>query len=158
MIVEYSTKYKEQVIELFVELQQFIADLDKEGYNILTEGYGEKYYKETLKEIKQKNGIMMLAIEDDKVLGLIVGIINNEEINEYDFKAPKRGRVTELIVSKKYRGKDTGTKLLKEMEHWFRIHKCKDVLIEVFAYNERGIDFYEKNSYHTRVVEMTKKI
>lgn len=158
MITEYKTKYKAQVIDLFVELQQFIADLDEEGYNILTKGFGKKYYEDTLAEIKDKNGIMMLYVEEDEVLGLIVGIINNEEIDEYDFRAPKRGRVSELIVSEKARGKDIGSKLLKEMEHWFRIHNCSDVLIEVFAYNKRGINFYKKKGYHSRVVEMTKKI
>ena len=101
---------------------------------------------------------MMLYVEEDEVLGLIVGIINNEEIDEYDFRAPKRGRVSDLIVSEKARGKDIGSKLLKEMEHWFRIHNCSDVLIEVFAYNKRGINFYKKKGYHSRVVEMTKKI
>ena len=52
MITEYKTKYKAQVIDLFVELQQFIADLDEEEYNILTKGFGKKYYEETLAEIK----------------------------------------------------------------------------------------------------------
>lgn len=158
MIIEYNTKYKEQVIDLFVELQQYIVDLDKEGYNIISKGYGKRYYEETLEELYEKKGIMLLYVENDVVQGLVVGYINNEEIDEYDFRAPKRGRVSELIVSNKFRGNDVGSKLLKEIEHWFRIHKCSDVLIEVFAYNLKGINFYEKHKYHNRVVEMTKKI
>ena len=35
---------------------------------------------------------------------------------------------------------------------------CKDILIGVFAYNNDAIDFYKKNNYHTRYVEMTKEM
>ena len=33
-----------------------------------------------------------------------------------------------------------------------------DILIAVFAYNENAIRFYEKNNYHARLIEMTRKI
>ena len=38
-IVEYEKKYKEDVKNLLVELQEYIASIDREGYNILTDEF-----------------------------------------------------------------------------------------------------------------------
>ena len=46
----------------------------------------------------------------------------------------------------------------KAMEEYLKTCGCQDILIEVFGYNERAIQFYEKMGYHTRMIEMTKKI
>ena len=43
------------------------------------------------------------------------------------------------------------------MTDYFKEKACEDILIGVFAY-ESAIKFYEKNNYHTRMIEMTRKI
>ena len=158
MIIEYNEIYDEQIKDLLVELQEHIVDIDKEGYNILTNEYREEYFKKTIEEIKKYEGKMFLYKENNEVLGLVVGLINNEETKEYDFQAPKRGRVSELIVTKKIRSKGIGKQLLDKITQYFKENNCKDILIAVFAYNEDAIRFYEKNNYHTRMIEMTRKI
>ncbi len=158
MVIEYSSQYDEEIKDLFVELQEYIASIDKEKYNIITEEYREKYFKKTIEEIKKYNGKMLLYSENQKIVGLIVGLINNEAAFEYDFKAPKRGRITELIVSKNCRGKGYGQILLNSMEKYLLNHECQDILLGVFGYNENAIKFYEKNGYHPRLIDMTKKI
>ena len=40
MIIEYNKIYKEQVKDLFCELQEYIESLDEEGYNIVGEEAG----------------------------------------------------------------------------------------------------------------------
>ncbi len=82
-------------------MQEYIAKIDREKYNILTKEYREKYFLKTTNEINNLEGKMFLAIESNNVIGLIVGVINNENEKTYDFAAPKRGRITELIVTKK---------------------------------------------------------
>ena len=44
------------------------------------------------------------------------------------------------------------------MTEYLKNENCKDILIGVFGYNDQAIKFYEKNGYHTRMIEMTKKI
>ena len=158
MIIEYDSKYDKDIINLFIELQEHIADLDREGYNILTANYGHLYLKKTLEEVKKYNGKILLYKIDQDILGLVVGLINNDAEDSYDFKAPRRGRITELIVSEKKRSKGIGKKLLKAMEGYLISQECSDVLLGVFAYNDRALKFYEKNGYHVRMLEMTKKI
>lgn len=156
MIIEYDKKYDEDIKDLLVELQNYIVDMDREKYNIISDEYREKYFEKTIEEVEKNDGKILLFLENNKVVGLIVGIINNEETLEYDFKAPKRGRITELIVSKNIRSKGIGSILLEEMTKYLKDNNCKDILIEVFGYNENAIKFYEKNGYHTRLIDMIK--
>lgn len=156
MIIEYSKDYKRQVIDLLVELQEYIVSIDKEKYNIITEGYGDKYFVKTMNRIKKHKGKMFLYKEDDRILGLVVGIVDNDDINVFDFKAPRRGRVLELIVTKKVRSKGIGKALLNKMEEYLYSVGCKAILLEVFGYNDLAIDFYKKNGYHTRLLDMIK--
>lgn len=157
-IINYSNKYNEAIKDLLVELQEYIAEIDKEKYNILTNEYREKYFEKTMNEVNKYEGKIFLATENEKVIGLIVGLINNEEESTYDFKAPKRGRVTELVVSKECRSNGIGKQLLDKMEKYFKEVGCKGVLIDVFAYNENAQKFYYKNGYFNRNIEVMKKI
>lgn len=157
-IINYSNKYNEAIKDLLVELQEYIAEIDKEKYNILTNEYREKYFEKTMNEVNKYEGKIFLAIENEKVIGLIVGLINNEKESTYDFKAPKRGRVTELVVSKGCRLNGIGKQLLEKMEKHFKEVGCKGVLIDVFAYNDNAQKFYYKNGYFNRNIEVMKKI
>ena len=158
MIIEYEEKYAQEVKDLLVELQEHIVNIDVEKYNIITPQYREIYFTKTLDEVKKYDGKIFLYKENDRIVGLIIGIMNLDAEVTYDFNAPKRGRISELIVSKKCRSKGIGQKLLKAMEEYLKTCGCQDILIEVFGYNERAIQFYEKMGYHTRMIEMTKKI
>ena len=157
-IVEYSSIYNESIKDLLVELQEYIAKIDQEKYNILTDQYKEKYFEKTMSEVKKYEGKIFLAIESNKAIGLIVGVINNDEVSTYDFKAPKRGRITELIVSKECGAKEVGKKLLNTMEQYFKKVGCKGILIDVFAYNKNAQKFYTKCGYFDRNIEMMKKL
>ena len=157
-IIDYSSKYDEEIKDLLEELQEYIAEIDREKYNILTKEYREKYFAKTMDEVKKYEGKIFLAIEKEAVVGLIVGLINNEDVSTYDFKAPKRGRVTELIVSKHYRTHHVGQKLLNQMELYFKNVGCKALLIDVFAYNENAQKFYYHHGYFDRNLELMKKL
>lgn len=156
MIVEYDYKYTEEIKNLIVELQEHIVELDKEHYNVIGNNYRDEYFNKTLYEMEKYNGKMYLFKEDEKICGMVVGLINNDKIDTYDFKAPKRGRISELVISSKYRKKGYGKILLNSMENYLKSVGCEDILIDVFAYNDTAINFYQKNGYHIRMMEMIK--
>lgn len=89
-----------------------------------------------------------------KIVGLIIEIINNDATIRYDFKAPKRGRITELVVDKEYRGKGIGKELLLKMKEHIKSNGCEKILIAVFGYNESAIRFYKENGFHIRMLDM----
>lgn len=157
-IIEYSPEHTDAVKNLLTELQGHIADLDSEKYNILTEQFRDKYFEKTIEEVKEHNGKILLSQENNKITGLVIGIINNEAENSFCFRAPKRGRITELIVSEKFRSQGTGKLLLEKMEEFFKESGCEDVLLEVFGSNKEAQKFYCSNGYSERTIEMMKKI
>ena len=154
MVLEYDEKYDDDIKDLLVELQEYIQNIDIEGYNILQKNYRKLYFEKVLNDVKNYKGKIFLYEDDNKIVGLVVGIVNNDEIETYDFKAPKRGRITELVISKNVRSKGIGTVLLKYMEDYLKSIGCKDILIGVFAYNDNAVKFYRKNGYHVRMIDM----
>ncbi len=154
MIIEYDSKYDEEIKDLLVQLQQYLADMDIEGYNIVGEGYRDKYFEKTLEEVEKCNGKIFLYKDNEKIVGLIIGVINNDATIRYDFKAPKRGRITELVVDKEYRGKGIGKELLLKMKEHLKSNGCEKIMIAVFGYNESAIKFYKENGFHIRVLDM----
>ena len=158
-IIEYEDKYLEDVRDLLVELEEYIVSIDKDELDQLHPEYREKMAILDLEEVRDWNGKCYLAIEDDKAIGLIMGIIPGyDEFDYLDYKCPKRGEITELVVSQKIRSRGVGKELMKVMEDYFRENNCEYVLVDVFAYNENAIKFYEKSGYHSRMLVDIKKL
>ena len=158
-IIEYDEKYLEDVRDLLVELEEYIVSIDKDNLDIVGKDYREKMALFDLREVEENDGKCYLALEDDEVIGLIMGIIPSyDDVDYLDYKCPKRGEITELIVTKKTRSKGVGQLLMDKMEKYFLENGCEYVLVDVFAYNDIGINFYSKNNYHSRMNIMIKEI
>ena len=156
MIIDYSELYKEDVKNLLLELQEHIHSVDPEGYNIVGVNYREMSFLDTMEDVKKYDGKIMLYVENDEVLGMVIGLINNDTEETYNFRAPKRGRISELVVKKDVRSKGIGSMLLKSMEDYLHSVGCESILIGVFAYNNEAVEFYERNGYHNRMLDMIK--
>lgn len=158
-IVEYEDKYLENVRDLLVELEEYIVSIDEDNLDQVGKDYREKLAIIDLEEVKDNNGKCFLAIQDSEVIGLIMGIERTYEETDYlDYKCPKSGEITELIVTKKVRARGVGKELMNKMEEYFKNIGCEYIFVDVFGYNINGINFYEKNDYHTRMLSMVKKV
>lgn len=158
-IIEYEEKYLEDVKDLLVELEEYILSIDKDELDQLHPEYRDKMAVLDLEEVKENNGKCYLAIEDDKAIGLIMGCIPPYDEYDYlDYKCPRRGEITELIVTSKTRSKGVGQALMNTLEQYFKSVGCEYILVDVFAYNEIAKKFYSKNNYHNRMEVRIKKI
>ena len=158
-IIEYEDKYLENIRDLLVELEEYIISIDKDNLDKLHEEYREKMALVDLSEINNNNGKCYLAIINKKVVGMIMGIIPKyDEFDYLDYKCPKRGIITELVVTKNERSSGVGKLLIDKMEEYFKSMECQYVLVDVFAYNTSGISFYNKKGYHNRMHTMIKDI
>lgn len=158
-IIEYKDKYLEDVKDLLVELEEYILSIDKDNLDQLHPEYRDKMAILDLEEVKDNNGKCYLAIDNDVVVGLIMGCLRSYDEYDYlDYKCPKRGIITELIVTSKIRSKGVGKKLMDKIEDYFRKNNCEYVLVDVFAYNENAIKFYERKGYHPRMYTDIKKL
>ncbi len=158
-IIEYEDKYLEDVKDLLVELEEYILSIDQDNLDRLHEEYRDKMAILDLEEVNENNGKCYLAIENTKVIGLIMGYVRKYDEYDYlDYKCPKCGEISELIVSKTARSKGIGQKLIQKIEEYFKSIGCEYINVDVFAYNKNAINFYEKNGYHTRGLINIKKI
>ena len=159
MIVEYEEKYLDDVRDLLVELEEYIVSIDKDNLDTIHAEYREKMAIVDLEELEKNEGKCYLYIENGKALALIMGCVRPYDKYDYlDYKCPRAGNITELIVSQKLRSKGIGQKLINKMEEYFKSINCEYVLVDVFAYNENAFNFYSKKDYHSRMHTMIKKI
>ena len=109
-VIEYEDKYLEDVKDLLVELEEYIVSIDKDHLDQVHPEYREKMAIIDLEEVNKNNGKCYLATENNKAIGLIMGCIFPYDEHDYlDYKCPKRGEITELIVKHPVRlhpGKD----------------------------------------------------
>lgn len=158
-IIEYEEKYLDDVKDLLVELEEYILSIDEDNLDQLHPDYRDKMALLDLQEVNENNGKCYLAIENDKAVGLIMGIIKKFDENDYlDYNCPKEGEINELIVTNKIRSNGIGQELMNKMEEYFKSVGCEYILVDVFAYNKKGISFYEKQGYHSRMYTEIKKI
>ena len=158
-IIEYEEKYLEDVRDLLTEIEEYIVSIDNDELDQVHPEYHEKMALVDLDEINNNDGICYLAIENNKALGLIMGTIPTYDEYDYlDYKCPKKGIITELIVTSKIRSKGVGQALMDKMEEYFKFNNCEYVFVDVFAYNENAINFYNKKGYHPRMYTDIKKL
>lgn len=158
-IIEYEEKYLEDVKDLLVELEEYIISIDKDELDQLHHDYREKMAVLDLEEVGNNEGKCYLALDDNKVIGLIMGYVRAYDEYDYlDYKCPRSGEISELIVSKNIRSNGIGQKLMNKMEEYFKSIGCEYIFIDVFAYNDKAINFYRKQGYHTRMLIDVKKI
>ncbi len=158
-IIEYEEKYLEDVRKLLLELEEYIVSIDDDDLDQVHPEYYEKMALVDLDDVNENNGKCYLALEKDKVVGLIMGTIPEYSPFDYlDYKCPNRGRITELIVTSKVRSSGIGQALIDKMEEYFKDNGCEYVLVDVFAYNENAVKFYSKKGYHSRMYTDIKKI
>ena len=158
-IVEYDSEYREATENLLVELEQYLISLDEDRLDIIGDGYKEKMLEYELSRIKRYNGKCLLAIREDSVIGMIMGIQRKYLPEDYlDYSCPKAGIVTELIIKDGYRGHSAGQILLQRMEEFFLENGCEYMFTDVFAYNTSALRFYEQKGYHSRMHTIIKKL
>ena len=158
-IVEYEKKYIKDVRDLLVAQEQEISSMDKDELDRVHPDYRIKYTALELEDMRKNNGKCYLAIENNEVIGLVLGIIHKYDKYDYlDYKCPKRGRVLEIIVNKKARRRGIGNMLMNHLEKHFKSQNCEYIIIEVLSYNEPAKAFYNYNNYHERTEVQIKKI
>lgn len=158
-IIEYEDKYLEDIKDLLVELEKYIISIDEDNLDRLHQEYRDKMAVLDLEEVKNNNGKCYLAVENEKAIGLIMGYVRTYDEYDYlDYKCPKSGEISELIISKEARGKGIGKQLMKKMENYFKSIDCEYVFLDVFAYNKNAVEFYKKEGYHSRMLIDVKRL
>ena len=104
--------------------------------------------------------IECIVIENDKIGDYLETIPESKKIVGYKtgMVIAQKGQVGEKIVTNKTRSKGIGQLLINKMEEYFKQQECEYILVDVFAYNDIAIKFYNQKDYHSRMHSMIKKI
>ena len=159
-IIPFEERYRTQLEKLFDDFQNFITEnLDTYRWSIHLKDYGEKVVTNNLVEIKKKGGVMLIAINDEKVIGFVMGtIVHQSKEDLLEAKPMIMGETNELYVDPKYRGKGVGKQLLIGVEEFFRKKKCEFLWLSVASVNVNAYDFYKNNGYVDHDFNMIKKL
>lgn len=112
----------------------------------------DKYTKDQLKD---KNVKMLVAEDNGKIIGRIVGVI----IKAPSYITPKKiGNIDDTFIKENYRQKGIGEKLLKELLKWFKDKNIKHIELSVDARNKIGVNAWRKFGFYDYIIEMRKDL
>jgi ribosomal protein S18 acetylase RimI-like enzyme len=89
--------------------------------------------------------------------GQACGVISFYPDRDY-FTDHPRAYVDNLAVAREFEGKGVGRALLVYVEGWARDHGYQEVVLDVFAGNQRAIAFYERQGYRPDHIRMAKPL
>lgn len=113
-------------------------------------------YEKFLKaNIESEDGRVLIAKEDDTIAGYSLGFIKNE-IPIFQMK--RYGYISDLYVTREFRGRGISTKLMNSMLAWFRDRGLEYASIGFYADNNEARDIYKKWGFFDYKIEARKKI
>jgi len=74
------------------------------------------------------------------------------------FTGHPRAYVDVLVVAEEAEGRGVGRALMSHVEQWAQEHSCCEVVLDVFASNDRAIQFYERCGYRPDHIRMAKPL
>lgn len=158
-IIEYNEKYDNDIKDLLVELQNYLVDIDDWHTQVMLPEYRDIMFEIDINKVKSQNGRIYLALKENNIIGLIIGVIAiKDEVDKLTNDCARTGEVLELVISNSMRGTGVGKLLLLKMEEYFKSNDCKRINIEVFGPNKKGLNFYIKNDYVVRDFVVSKNI
>ena len=158
-ITDYNDQYIESIRDLMLQLETYLVSIDQDHLEVVSPRYREEMILHDLAEVKEHAGAAFVALKDGRTIGFISGITRSySDIDHLDYKCPKCGVITELIIDESTRGNGVGTALIQRMEHYFLSVGCETMIVDVFEYNETAKKFYAQCGYHPRMVSMIKKL
>ena len=158
-IISYDRKYKEEVQELLVELQDYHVKLDKQKIMTSASTYKEEYFNLIYQSVQEKEGKIFLVLDKENVVGLAACVVDDLPFGQkYVSSCPKRGRILKLIIKANVRGRKIGTHLLNACESYLHSISCEYIDVDVFGTNQNGFEFYMNHGYHVRTYKIIKKL
>jgi GNAT superfamily N-acetyltransferase len=74
------------------------------------------------------------------------------------FTGEEQGFILAIVVSKDAEGKGVAKKLMLKAEEWTKVKGYKQLVLNVFANNERAVNFYSHLNYETENLKMVKEL
>lgn len=109
-----------------------------------------KYSREELEDMlsKQVERPILVAVEDDQVLGYMFGIYQ-EVMNNRLLQDEKSLYIDDICIDEKARGKHIGQQLYEATKALAKDTGCRRITLNVWAFNTSAKSFYERMGMET---------
>ena len=145
------------------ELEKEIAGLFKDMYiemresglmlDLAEDGSGKwlKSIKNTLDRFTK----LFVTFKDSVPVGFASGSL----AITHDYLGSKKiGVINHVFVLKAYRGRQLARQMVNSLEDWLREKEVHSIELQVLYHNKSAIEFWEKMSYSTELLQMRKFI
>jgi GNAT superfamily N-acetyltransferase len=157
-VVQYSESYRNalnQLMELLQNYEKTLSDDRALGFKVARD-----FFDYMLKECRDSNGEIYVAIEDSTVLGFVSVYIEREDDGDChlleEYKAC--GVIADLAVFEKYRNQGVAVALLEQAEHHCKTRKLNRVKISSLAQNHAAESLYRKFGFSDYEITYEKRI
>jgi len=147
----------DEITGLLIEFKEELTDFEPEDLKIFRkkEKSLNLIKKSVKKEVENKNGRLLVADDNGKIIGFAYGTIL--DYNHMVFRTLRYGKLNHLWVRNKYRKKGISSTLKEDMFSWFKQKKCKYIELLVLDGNHAK-DIYKKWGFEVVLDTMRKRI
>ena len=143
-----------KLLKLWNGLMNYHQRLDKKAFT-LKEGAHKIIRKFFIKNIKEKNSIVLIAEDNSEPIGYLMGFIQKQPPV---FEDDKYGYISDGFIEKKYRSKGIMKKMIKQANDFFKNKKLKTLSGRVFFKNKKGFAAWKEMGFKIGDLEVFKKI
>ena len=139
--------------ELWKEMMDFHRERD-EYFSRSPEGH-ERFGEYVRRNIESPEWLVMVAIDDAKVVGFSMGTI---ESYPPVFQHAHHGFIADIVVNESFRRQGIGSQLFDRMIPWFREQSVTRIEIEVASANEVSQAFWNRMGFREYMKKMVLEI
>lgn len=156
--------YKEEIRDLWpleIDARKYYQKLIDKKYAKLNKykinrKEREIFIKDLEKDLKQKKNLILVVEDKKNIVGYIEGSIFRWKWT--DCKNVRLVYIEDITVSKNYRRKGLGEKLVKGLEKWAKSQGCFGVALAVLTQNIPAINLYKQIGFDRHSIYMIKRV
>ena len=144
----------QKLLSLWQGLMDYHKNLDKKAFTLKKNAKSlmESFF---IKNIKNKNSIVLIAEDNSTPVGYLMGFIQKQPpVYEED----KFGYLSDAFIKEGYRSRGIMKKMVKQAEGFFKNKKLKTLSGRVFVGNKKGLKAWNKIGFKVGAFNIFKKI
>ena len=154
----YICRAEERHIPGMICLLKQVGQVHHVGRPDIFRAGAQKYNEEDLKALLQdQNRPIFIAEEDGAVLGYGFCILKQTE-NDPVLRNSRSLYIDDLCVDENCRGKHVGSQIYAYIKDYARAIGCDTITLNVWAFNESALRFYEAMGMQMRNIHMEDKL
>ncbi|WP_370899491.1 GNAT family N-acetyltransferase [Chryseobacterium gossypii] len=144
---------REQDLDTLLKFEQGIVSAERPFNVTLIDG--EIHYYDLLELIKSPDALVVVAEENNEIIGSGYARIKQTEKDYYNFK--NFAYLGFMYVKPEHRGQGINKLILDELVAWARSRGISEIRLDVYDQNESAVKAYEKAGFERLLLTMRLK-